>query len=195
MFPSSKLLSCILWFNKHIFIEKKPLIFCYFSEKGLNFVYQLFDNNWNVKSWSSIKKEFGFNIFFNFTWQKLKYSLLPFWKKIIKETVATDKLLLPNHHLIKKTLIGIEKLNSRQLYFLLVYTHPFTAASQKYFIEFYWQLWLETDLSSTTFGNPCQLFSRSFQYNILNKILYLNKNIFYVSKINFTSLANLQTFW
>ena len=58
----------------------------YFSEKGLNFVYQLFDDNGNVKSWSSIKEEFGFNNFSNFKWQQLIYVLLPpFWKKIIKE--------------------------------------------------------------------------------------------------------------
>ena len=36
-----------------------------------------------------------------------------FLGKIIKETDIVDNLLLLNHHLIKKTLIGIEKLNSR----------------------------------------------------------------------------------
>ena len=61
---------------------------------------------------------------------------LRFGKKIIKETDDSDNLLLPNHHLIKKKrIIGIEKLNSRQLYFLLVYTYPFTPTSQKYFDE------------------------------------------------------------
>ena len=43
-----------------------------------------------------------------------------FLEKIIKETDNADNLLLLNHHLIEKnTLIGIEKLNSRQLYSLL----------------------------------------------------------------------------
>ena len=55
-------------------------------------------------------------------------------EKVIKEKNNADNLLLPNHHLIKKkTLIGIEKLNLRQLYSLLVYTHPFTPTSQKHF--------------------------------------------------------------
>ena len=37
-------LSHFLWFKKHILIEKKVHLFRYFSDKSLNFVYQLFDN-------------------------------------------------------------------------------------------------------------------------------------------------------
>ena len=73
-----------------------------FTDKGLNFVYQLFDNNGNVKSWSGIKEEFGFSTISNFKWQQLIYTLPPSWEKIIKETNNADNLLLPNHHLIKK---------------------------------------------------------------------------------------------
>ena len=86
-----------------------------------------------MKSLSSIKEEFGFNNFSNFKWQQLICSLPPSWKNIIKDTDIADNLLLPNHHLIKiNTLLGIAKLNSRQLYPLLVYTHPFTPTSQEY---------------------------------------------------------------
>ena len=56
MFAFSELHSCILsnflWFNKHILVEKKPIFLRYFSDKGLNMIYQLFDNKGNVKSWS-----------------------------------------------------------------------------------------------------------------------------------------------
>ena len=120
-------MSNFLWFNKHILIEKKSIFFRYFSDKGLNFVYQLFDNNGSVKSWSSIKEEFDFNNISNFTWQQLIYVITPFWKKSIKETDNADNLLLQNHHLIKKNiLIGTEKLNLRQLYSLFVYTYSYT---------------------------------------------------------------------
>ena len=37
--------------------------------------------------------------------------------------------------LLKNTLTGIEKLNSRELYPLFVYNHPYTPTPQKYFIE------------------------------------------------------------
>ena len=85
MFASSKqpsyIVSSFLWFNKHILIEKKFIFFRYFFDKGLKIVYQLFDNNGNVKFWGSIKEEFGFNSFSNFKWQQLIYALPPICKK------------------------------------------------------------------------------------------------------------------
>ena len=74
-----------------------------------------------------------------------------------KETDIVDNLLLRNHQPIKtNTLIGIEKLNSRQLYSLLVYRDAFTPTYQMYF-----NILFKTDslnwtqiLSSTIFGNP-----------------------------------------
>ena len=81
---------------------KKSRDFRDFSGKGLNFVYQLLDSNGNVKSWSSIKEEFGFSNILNFKWQQLMYTLPPCWKKLIKETDNADNLLLPSHYHIKK---------------------------------------------------------------------------------------------
>ena len=79
----------------------------------------------------------------------------------------------------KKTLIGIEKLNSRQLYSLLVYTHLFRVRSQKYLNELFktdsfdWkQIYLLPRLVTL------DSYSRSFQYKILNNVLYLNKKLF-----------------
>ena len=159
---------------------KKSPFFCDFSDKDLNCVYQLFDNNGSVKSWSSIKEEFGFSNISSLKWQQLIYTLPPSSKKIRKETDNADNLLLPNHHLIEQnTLIGIEKLNSRQLYSLLVYTHCFTPTSQNYLNELFksdsfdWkQIYLLPHLVSL------DSYSRSFQYKILNNVLYLNKRLF-----------------
>ena len=53
-------------------------------------------------------------------------------------------------------------------------------------------LWQRPKLA-TMFDNPWR-YSSSFQYKILNNVLYLNKKTFYVSKIDFTSLSFLQTF-
>ena len=64
-FASSKLPSCILssflWFNKHILIEKKSIFFRDFSDKGFNFVYQLFDNNGNVNTAGCLFSLFRFS--------------------------------------------------------------------------------------------------------------------------------------
>ena len=98
----SCILSNFLWFNKHILIEKKSIFFRDFFENGLNFVYQLFDNNGNVKSWCSIKQEFGYSNISNFKWQQLIYALPHSWKKNIKETIIyySQILILLKEHII-----------------------------------------------------------------------------------------------
>ena len=75
-------------------------VFCYFFDKVLSFVYQLFDNNGIIKSLINIKQEFSFNNIFNFKLQQLINVVPLVWKKIIKETDNTNNLLLQNHHLI-----------------------------------------------------------------------------------------------
>ena len=85
---------------------------------------------------------------------------LLFGKKI-KETDDAENPILPNH------LIGNEKLNSRQLYSLLVYTHPCTSPSQKYFSEL-----LKTDSWARLV--TLDSYSCSLQCKILNNVLSLS---------------------
>ena len=92
-FPNYLLVSFQIFYGLlNIFWLRKVLLF---------FVYQLFDNNWDIKSWSRIKQEFGFNNTCHFKWHQVIYALHPFSKKMIKETDNTDNLLLPNIHLTK----------------------------------------------------------------------------------------------
>ena len=75
------------------------------------------------------------------------------------------------------------------IYYPYITTLLKTPKSQKYFIEllktdnFYWKkIYLLPRLVTLDSYN-------SFQYKILNNILYLNKKLFYISKIYFTTLA------
>ena len=75
------------------------------------------------------------------------------------------------------------KLNSRQLYCLIVYTHPCTPISQKYFNELLktdsleWkQIYLLPRLVTL------HSYSWSFQHKILNNVLYLNKKLSTIRK-------------
>ena len=63
------------------FLKNISIFSRYFSDKGVNFVYQLFDNNGSIKSWSNIKEEFDFNNISNFKWQQLIFAIPHFWKK------------------------------------------------------------------------------------------------------------------
>ena len=97
--------------------------------------------------------------------------------------------------LLKNTLIGIEKLNSRQLCCLLVYTRLFTSTSQKYLNDILkadsldWkQIYLLPRLVTVDSYSP------PFQDKTLENFVYLSKAV-YFSKIDVTSFFFLQTFW
>ena len=132
-----------------------------------------------------LKKNSCLTIFRTLNDNDLYMQYLLFGKKILKETGHADNLLLPNHHLLKKkTLLGIEKLNPRQLYSLLVYTHPYTPTSQKYFNKLLkidsldWkQIYLLPHLVTL------DSYSHSFQSKIRHNVLYLNKKLFTFRKL------------
>ena len=79
----------------------------------------------------------------------------------------------------KNKLVCIEKLNSRELYSLLVYTHPYTPTSQKHFNEL---LKIDSLDWKQIYLLPCLVtldsYSCSFQHKILNNVLQLNKKLF-----------------
>ena len=98
-------------------MKKSYFLFRYFSDKGLNFPYQLFDSIGNVKSWSSIKEEFGFSNFSNFEWQQLMYVLPPFLKKNNKRNVYCWQSITPKSPLYqKKSLVFIQGSFTLSLY-------------------------------------------------------------------------------
>ena len=85
--------------------------------------------------------------------------------------------------LLKKTFIGIEKLNSRQLYSLLVNTHPFSPTSQKYFKELFKTDSLDYNIYPVPHLVTLDSYSHFFQYKILNNVLYFKKCLFTFRKL------------
>ena len=47
-----------IWFNLNIKVGSKPVHFSFFSDKNLNVIGQLFNDNGNIKPWKDIKMEF-----------------------------------------------------------------------------------------------------------------------------------------
>ena len=54
---SSQILSQFLWFNKYFKIEGTVIHFPKFSNKGINFLLQLFENG-RIKSWINLKDKY-----------------------------------------------------------------------------------------------------------------------------------------
>ena len=51
----SIILSEVIWFNSNIKVGSKPVYFSFFSDKNLNFIGQLFNDNGNIKPWKDLK--------------------------------------------------------------------------------------------------------------------------------------------
>ena len=53
--------SQIIWYNKHIFVDKRSYYNTTLADKGINHVGQLFDTNGAMRHWSVSKSEFSLN--------------------------------------------------------------------------------------------------------------------------------------
>ena len=190
----SCILSSILWNNCSIRINSKPITFRLLSNQNLIYLHQLFDNNGRLKNWDNIKSELELNDSFYFQWRQLVHSIPQKRKLIIKENYH-DNLLYSNHHLIKKNnVLSLDKLNVKELYSMLVYDAPHRPTSQKYFEQLFPSeifIWKDTYLLVRKVTTDCYL--RSFQYKILNNILFLNKelSVFGISNSSLCSFCNL----
>ena len=180
----SFILSNFLWYNKDIAIGDGPDCFLSFSNRKINYVGQLFDNFGNIKRWNDFKTEFSILDKFYFSYIQLLDAIPSKWKTIIKGNTINSNLSYSSHHLIKKNnIIGIEKLTSKELYILLIETIPHKPTSQNYFEQLFNHqnfIWKEIYLLPRIITLDC--YARSFQYKILNNILYLNKKLFLFGK-------------
>ena len=52
------ILSEVIWFNSNIKFDSKPVHFSFFSDKNMNFIRQLFNDNGNISPWIDLKREF-----------------------------------------------------------------------------------------------------------------------------------------
>ena len=106
------------------------------------------------------------------------------WKTIIKHNCSNATLLLRNHHLIRKNnLISLDQLHCWELYNILVYTSPHKPTSQVYFENLFREQdlnWKEIYILPRKVSLDCNV--RSFQYKVLNNVLYLNKKLFIFGK-------------
>ena len=172
----SRILSQHLWYNANIQIDKTSIHFSRFSEKNINYVSQLFNNNGLIKKWQEYKEEYNQNSYFQ--WVQLIDSIPEKWKFIIKkdDEIAAN-LTTHDHHLIKGSrVITLDKLTSTKIYSIL--TLKVKNKPDIYFEN----LFNYHDIDWTAVYMLPRLvmhntYMRSFQYKILNNILYLNKKL------------------
>ena len=183
-YVSSCIQSNYLWYNKYILIDNKPVYLSSFSDKRINFLNDLLDSSGNFKTFNELKTEYNLANNVYFSWMQLINAIPLSWKTVVKNNCSSESLLLLNHHLIKKNnLISIEKLHCRELYNILVYNSPHKPTSQTYFENIFENQeinWKDIYTLPRKVSIDCNV--RSFQYKVLNNILYLNKKLFIFGK-------------
>ena len=143
--PSGVLIQCI-WYNSYIKIDSKAVYLKSFSTKNINFVTQLFNTDGSVKNWNILKTEYALQNEDQFCRLQLINAIPEMWKKCIKQTSEnTSLLVVKDHHLLRGSrIIILKKMNSKELYLLLISAIEDQPTSQKYFdnlfpnIELHW---------------------------------------------------------
>ena len=110
------------------------------------------------------------------------------WKKCIKKTSEnTSFLVVKDHHLLKGSgIIILEKLNSKELYSLLISAIEYQPTSRKYFDNLFPNIeltWKEIYLTARKATSNSYL--RCSHYKIINNVLYLNRTLFQFGKTQY----------
>ena len=174
----SQILSQFSWFKKYIQIESTVIHFPKLSNKGINFLSQLFENG-RIISWINPKNTYELTNNMLFQWAQLKHAIPTRWKKVIFDyNDINENDLCQNHYVIKGArILPLDKLSSMEMYSILISNTVNKPTLNIYFEKLFgnstldWNnIYLSPRLATigTTF--------LSFQYKILNKVLFLNKN-------------------
>ena len=176
----SYILSQYLWYNKSVQVDKASIYFLTFSEKSISYVLQLFSDNDSIKKWHEFKREYNLHESSCLKWLQLVDSIPERWKFIIKENYENaTNLIIHDHHLIKGSrVITLDKLTPTEIYSILI-----SKVQNKPFSNIYFEnLFNGYNIGWTAiYVLPCLVkyntYMRSFQYKILNNVLFLNKKL------------------
>ena len=100
--------SCILaqylWFNKFIIVDNSYLNFTYFSNKNINFVSDLLNQNCNFKRWGILKNRCHSGNKLDFQWMQLIHAIPLISKQKINDSKKNveKNYFVRDHRLIKK---------------------------------------------------------------------------------------------
>ena len=114
-----------------------------------------------------------------FQWAQLKHAISPRWKKIIFDySNIKENNVFQNHHVITEArILPLNKLSSKEIYSILIRNIVIKPPLNIYFERLFENTtidWNKTYLSPRLATIDTTL--RSFQYKILNNVLFLTKN-------------------
>ena len=191
----SCILSQYLWYNWNIQVDKTSIHFSRFSEKNINYVSQLFNNIDSIKKWHKFKGEYNLHQNSYFQWVQLTALFQKNGNLSLKKNneVAAN-LITHDHHLIKGSrLITLDKITSTEICSILtlkIQNKPSNIYFENSF-NYYDIDWTAIYMLPRLVAH--NTYMRSFQYKVLNDILFLNKklHIFGIKPSPLCSFCNL----
>ena len=137
------------------------------------------------KLWEELKYEFNLQDQLQFTYNQIMHSIPKSWKDaFIVNSDIIKNLIFEGHHLIKNHQIYcLNKLNSREIYNILIESTDSKPSAQIYY-KFFFQ---KSNLDWKTIYMLPRIVTKDsrlqeFQYKLLNNVLYLNKMLFKFGK-------------
>ena len=115
-----------------------------------------------------------------FQWLQPKHNTSQMWKTNTEQNLGNVRnLLIHDHHLIKGArILTLEKLSSEELYSMLITKVIDKPSSNVYFENVFPNTkfdWTKMDILNRI--KTINMYLRSFQYKILNRILFLNQKL------------------
>ena len=115
-----------------------------------------------------------------FQWLQPKHNTSQMWKTNTEQNLGNVRnLLIQDHHLIKEArILTLEKLSSEELYSMLITKVIDKPSSNVYFENVFPNTkfdWTKMDILNRI--KTINMYLRSFQYKILNRILFLNQKL------------------
>ena len=124
----------ILWFNKFIQINRKPVFYKKFSSNNIDFLMQLVDRNGVSKNWNTLKHEYDLQNNLYLQWMQLISAIPSNWENIIKQNNDINTFTTTQHRFIRNSrILSVQKATSKELYWILITTIERKPTSQKYF--------------------------------------------------------------
>ena len=142
--------------------------------KNIIFSCDLFNTKNELKTWDEIKVTYELSDKSYFKWRQIINSVPKTWKKILKENQSdSSNLVLLDHQLLKNNCtLGIEKMNSKEIYSIIISSKVNIPTPRTYFEKkfslFNFQY---KDIYTLPRKVTMNAYLRSFQYKILNNIL------------------------
>ena len=169
-----------IWSKKNIKINSKPIYVEEFAKQNIILLCDLFNTKNELNTWNEIKITYELSDISYFKCRQIIKSIRKTWKKLLKENQSdSSNLVLLDHQWLKNDrTLGIDKMNAKEIYYIIISFKVNIPTSRTYFekifplYNFQWE-----DIYTLPRKVTMNGYLRSFQYKILNNILYLSKRL------------------